>query len=55
MYDRDAAAICNENERVTSIYNPKAEYWNYFYKYDCAYMNDTAENCIVFIIDDAAA
>ena len=34
MYDRDAAAICNENERVTSIYNPKAEYWNYFYKYD---------------------
>ena len=53
MYDRDAAAICNENERVTSIYNPKAEYWNYFYKYDCAYMNDTAENCIVFIIADA--
>ena len=55
MYDRDAAAICNENARVTSIYNPKAEYWNYFYKYDCAYMNDTAENCIVFIISDAAA
>ena len=55
MYDRDAAAICNENERVTSIYNPKAEYWNYFYKYDCAYMNDTAENCIVFIISDAEA
>lgn len=54
MYDRDAAAICNENERVTSIYNPKAEYWNYFYKYDCAYMNDTAENCIVFIISDTA-
>ena len=52
MYDRDAAAICNENARVTSIYNPKAEYWNYFYKYDCAYMNDTAENCIVFIISD---
>ena len=55
MYDRDAAAICNENARVTSIYNPKAEYWNYFYKYDCAYMNDTAENCIVFIISDAEA
>ena len=54
MYDRDAAAICNENARVTSIYNPKAEYWNYFYKYDCAYMNDTAENCIVFIIADEA-
>ena len=55
MYDRDAAAICNENARVTSIYNPKAEYWNYFYKYDCAYMNDTAENCIIFIISDAEA
>lgn len=55
MFDRDAAMICNTNDRVTSIYNPKAEYWNYFYKYDCMYMNDLAENCIVFIIHDAEA
>lgn len=54
MFDINAAMICNTNDRVTSIYNPKAEYWNYFYKYDCMYMNDLAENCIVFIIADAA-
>lgn len=52
MFDDQAAAVCNENSRVTSIYNPKGEYWNYFYKYDCSYMNDTAENCIVFVIAD---
>lgn len=54
MFDRDAAMVCNENDRVTSIYNPKGEYWNYFYKYDCMYMNDTAENCVVFIVKDPA-
>lgn len=54
MFDKDAAMICNTNDRVTSIYNPKAEYWNYFYKFDCMYMNDLAENCVVFIIHDAA-
>lgn len=54
MYDRDAAMICNTNYRVQSIFNPSAEYWNYFYKFDCMYMNDLAENCVVFIIQDAA-
>ena len=54
MFDEEAALICNENYRVTSIYNPKGEYWNYFYKFDCVYMNDTAENCVVFVIADAA-
>ena len=53
MFDEDAALICNENYRTTSIYNPKGEYWNYFYKFDCSYMNDTAENCVVFVIADA--
>lgn len=50
MFDIDAAMICNQNDRVTSIYNPKAEYWNYFYKYDCMYLNDLAENVIVFTL-----
>lgn len=53
MFDEQAAAICNQNNRVTSIWNPKGEYWNYFYKYDCSYMNDVAENCVVFVIADA--
>ena len=53
MFDQNAAMICNTNFRTTSIYNPKAEYWNYFYKFDCMYLNDLAENCIVFIVADA--
>lgn len=52
IFDEQAAAVCNSNPRVTSIYNPRGEYWNYFYKYDCSYMNDTAENCIVFTCVD---
>lgn len=52
IFDEQAAAVCNNNPRVTSIYNPRGEYWNYFYKYDCSYMNDTAENCIVFVCED---
>lgn len=55
MFDDQAAAVCNENSRVTSIYNPKGEYWNYFYKYDCSYMNDVAENCVVFVIADTVS
>lgn len=50
MFDRDAAAVCNENYRITSQYNPRGEYFNYFYKYDSSYMNDDKENCIVFLV-----
>lgn len=54
IFDKDACMVCNANPRVTSIYNPKGEYWNYFYKYDASYFNDTMENCVVFIVADAA-
>ena len=52
MFDDEAAAVCNENYRTTSIYNPRGEYTNYFYKYDAMFMNDVEENCIVFTIAD---
>jgi hypothetical protein len=52
MFDEQAAAVCNENYRVTSQYNARGEYTNYFYKWDASYMNDTEENCIVFTIAD---
>lgn len=52
IFDRDTCMVCNANPRVTSIYNPKGEYWNYFYKYDASYFNDTMENCIVFVVAD---
>lgn len=54
MFDRDAAAVCNQNYRVTSIYNPRGEYYNYFYKWDAMYMNDILENCVVFTITSPA-
>lgn len=50
MFDVEAAAVCNENYRVTSAYNPRGEYTNYFYKWDAQYMNDVMENAIVFVV-----
>lgn len=50
MFDEEAAAVVNENYRVTSQYNPRGEYTNYFYKWDAGYMNDTYENCVVFVV-----
>ena len=52
LFDEEAAAVCCENDRVTSIYNPRAEYTNYFYKWDALYMNDLEENCVVFYVSD---
>ena len=52
MFDKDAAGVCNQNFRITSIYNPRGEYTNYFYKWDAMYMNDTEENVVVFYIAD---
>lgn len=53
MFDEEAAAVVNENYRITSQYNPRGEYTNYFYKWDAGYMNDTYENCVVFIVAEA--
>lgn len=52
LFDEDACAVCCENDRVTSIYNPRAEYTNYFYKWDASYMNDIEENVVVFYVAD---
>lgn len=54
MFDEEAAAVVNENYRITSQYNPRGEYTNYFYKWDAGYMNDTYENCVVFVIAEDA-
>lgn len=55
MFDDEAAAVCNQNYRVTSQYNGRGEYTNYFYKWDAMYMNDIQENCVVFVIADETA
>lgn len=50
MFDHDALGVCNENSRVTTQYNPKAEFTNYFYKRDARFFNDLNENFVVFYI-----
>ena len=54
LFDEEAAAVCCENDRVTSIYNPRAEYTNFFYKWDANYMNDVQENVVVFYLKKTA-
>lgn len=53
FFDDQGCAVCNEDERTTSIYNPRGEYTNFFHKWDSSFLNDTAENCIVFVVSDA--
>lgn len=52
LFDERAAAVCNEEPDVRSIYNPEGNFYNYWYSFDASYMNDTVENCVVFIIED---
>ena len=40
----------NFNSRVTTQYNAKAEFTNYFYKRDARYFNDMNENFVVFFV-----
>ena len=50
MFDRDALGVTNIDKRVTTNYNPKAEFYNNWYKYDAGYFNDTNENFVVFFV-----
>lgn len=55
MFDHDAVMVCNEDRRTTANYNAKAEFTNYFNKFDCSYYNDLNENFVVFYIADETA
>lgn len=50
MFDRDALGVTNLDRRVTTNYNPKAEFWNEWHKMDAGYFNDQNENFVVFFI-----
>ena len=50
IFDRDALGVTNLDNRVTTNYNPKAEFYTNFYKADAGYYNDLDENFIVFFI-----
>lgn len=50
IWDRDALGVTNTDRRVTSNYNPRAEFYNNWYKYDAGYFNDVNENFVVFYV-----
>ena len=50
MFDHDALGVMNENSRVTTQYNAKAEFTNYFYKRDAQFFNDHNENFVAFYV-----
>ena len=50
MFDYEACGICNQNSRVDTMYNPKANFTNYFYKRDARYFTDNTENFVVFYL-----
>lgn len=52
MFDRDALGVCNLDRRVTTNYNPKAEFFNNWYKFDAGYFNDLNENFVLFYVAD---
>jgi hypothetical protein len=48
IFDTENLAVTNFNRRVTSKWNAKAEFTNYFHKVDAGYMIDLDENMVVF-------
>lgn len=50
LFDRDCCGVTNLNERVTTHYNAKAEFYNNYYKVDGGYFADTNENFVVFTL-----
>ena len=50
MFDRDALGVANLDRRTTSNYNPKAEFYNNWFKMDAGYYADLNENFVVFLV-----
>ena len=55
LFDRNALGVTNLDRRVTTNYNPKAEFYTNFYKADSGYFNDFNQNFIVFYVADEEA
>ena len=52
LFDRKSLGVTNLDKRVTTNYNPKAEFYTNFYKADSGYFNDFNQNFIVFYVAD---
>lgn len=55
MFDTNALGVSNLNQRTTTAYNARAEFYTNFYKMDAGYFNDLNENFVVFYIADPTA
>ena len=53
LFDTNAVGVTCQNQRVTTNYNPRAEFYTNFTKFDAGYYNDLNENFIVFTIQNA--
>ena len=54
MFDTNALGVSNLNQRTTTAYNARAEFYTNFYKMDAGYFNDLNENFVVFYVADGA-
>lgn len=50
MFDHEALGVANLDRRVTTNYNPKAEFFTNWYKFDAGYFNAFDENFVVFFV-----
>lgn len=55
MFDTNALGVSNLNQRVTTNFNARAEFFTNWYKFDAGYYNDMNENFVVFYIKDNAS
>ena len=52
IFDRETIGVSNLDRRVTTNYNPKAEFYTNFYKFDAGFYNDLNENFVVFFVGE---
>lgn len=50
MFDHDAMGVANLQRKVTSQYNPKADFWNTWYHNVSGHFCDLNENIVVFFV-----
>ena len=55
MFDTNALGVSNLNQRTTTSYNARAEFYTNYYKMDAGFFNDLNENFVVFYVDDTPA
>lgn len=53
MFDTNALGVSNLDQRTTTAYNARAEFYTNFYKLDAGFFNDLDENFVVFYIADS--